>query len=418
MLLAWFLATSMPAATSAEVDAADCNAHELGAPALLRSGSRSSHGQDLTVARVFGFKTNGYFVDLGANHAERNSNTAALEEHLDWSGLCIEPNPAYWPGYEERRCTLLKSVVGQRDGDEAPFVMRHQNSGLVGALFDNSPEELAHIAAEAAARAESGSGQSLNAAAENAIVMSPTRSLRSILEDANAPRIIDYLSIDVEGAEFYILAEFPFDRYQFLAITVERPRQLRPLLEANGYVYVKDHGLYGDELYLHRDLLPNFPAVFRYYHIAKPLVLSKLGWAIPNQQLHPAEDFIVIFDAFLCRGQGRYPWEGPQLHARMGGFHKGVLYQIDFELIDERGDKVFIERAAVVLPEEEGSGIRKDEVEIDMPLELEMSPGVERGMYDLRLTVHDAKDDLSSDEALLALKIWERVAFQVAGCRS
>ena len=38
----------------------------------------------------------------------------------------------------------------------------------------------------------------------------------------------------------------------FLVMTVERPsRDLRSLLRKNGYVYVKDHGCFGDQMWVH-----------------------------------------------------------------------------------------------------------------------------------------------------------------------
>lgn len=367
--------------------------------------SRSSHGQDKSIARIFAYMRHGYFVDLGANHAEFDSNTFALERHMNWTGLCVEPNPRYWAGYEGRTCQVFKAVVGRNDGDEVPFALRHQNSGIVGEHFDNSLEQLERVAAaDAGARAQGGSP-------EPSIIRLRSRSLSSILEEANAPATIDYLSIDVEGAEHYILAEFPFDRYRFRAITVERPRKLRSVLEANGYVYVKDHGTFGDELYLLRDSLPNFAQIFGYYHIAKPLAVSERGWAIPRQKQHPDHDFIVIFDAVLCRGQGGYPWEGPKVHVHVGGFHKDVLYEIDVWLQDVRGVRAFYERAAVLLPEDGGHGVRRDEVSIEMPLELEVAAGVEGGLYDLRVLVQDATEGLDYDQALLALKVWNRAAF-------
>ena len=53
-----------------------------------------------------------------------------------------------------------------------------------------------------------------------------TKSLLSILDEAKAPRTIEYLSLDIEGAELYVMEHFPFDTYTFLVITVERPRRL------------------------------------------------------------------------------------------------------------------------------------------------------------------------------------------------
>jgi hypothetical protein len=70
----------------------------------------------------------------------------------------------------------------------------------------------------------------------------PCRRLCEILGTAGAPTNIDYLSIDVEGAELRILAEFPFDRYRFAALTIERPTPaVHELLSKAGYVLDRVH---------------------------------------------------------------------------------------------------------------------------------------------------------------------------------
>ena len=47
--------------------------------------------------------------------------------------------------------------------------------------------------------------------------------------------------MDIQGAEF-VAMQFPFHKYTFLVMTAKLPKQLvQPLLETNGYVFVKDH---------------------------------------------------------------------------------------------------------------------------------------------------------------------------------
>merc|ERR1712187_682079 len=75
----------------------------------------------------------------------------------------------------------------------------------------------------------------------------PTRSLSSILSSAHpgghaVPRVIHYVSLDVEGAEYDVLQDFPFERYVPLSFTIEHhkrePRRtlMHQLLEGRGYV--------------------------------------------------------------------------------------------------------------------------------------------------------------------------------------
>ena len=62
-------------------------------------------------------------------------------------------------------------------------------------------------------------------------------ALEAILRFHAAPKQIHYLSIDVEGSEYEILKAFPFDEYQFLAVTIEG-RSCDDLLTNRGYEQV------------------------------------------------------------------------------------------------------------------------------------------------------------------------------------
>lgn len=79
-----------------------------------------------------------------------------------------------------------------------------------------------------------------------------TVTLTEILDHAHAPSTVDFLSLDIEGAEYDALSTFAFDRYTFSVMTIERPSgQLQHLLREKGYEYIKDHGAFGDQMWAH-----------------------------------------------------------------------------------------------------------------------------------------------------------------------
>ena len=67
-----------------------------------------------------------------------------------------------------------------------------------------------------------------------------TVSLLDLLKQHNAPRIIDYLSIDTEGSELEILGAFDFDQYDIRIISCEhnyspQRAEIQSLLISKGY---------------------------------------------------------------------------------------------------------------------------------------------------------------------------------------
>lgn len=173
-------------------------------PIALNNRWTSQVGQDRTIVDLFDKKKGGFFLDLAANDASFLSNTLTLEQAYDWHGICIEANPKYVASFRGRKCRLAQAVVGPRDNEHVKFVFGDVFGGVEG--FDNTQTE--------------GSRDFL------------TVSVARILDDFGAPKVIDYLSLDIEGAEWWVFSTFPWDRYTFKTITIERPNdELRRKLE-------------------------------------------------------------------------------------------------------------------------------------------------------------------------------------------
>ncbi len=187
-----------------------------------RRRSYSQKGQDRWVIETFNQKFGGYFVELGAGDGRTHSNTYVLERDYQWKGLLIEANVRYAELIRKRRgADCVNACIDQASG-EADFLQLGYLGGIVGEDTDHSkamrPSLVARRSPERLA----------------------TMTLASVLDGASAPRQIDYLSLDVEGAEYRVLRDFPFERYTFSAMTIERPTPvLHELLAARGYVLTK-----------------------------------------------------------------------------------------------------------------------------------------------------------------------------------
>ena len=155
----------------------------------------SEVGQDLWLTEtVFPGKSSGFFLDVGSGHGTIGSNTK-LVEMKGWTGICIDPFPKHMEG---RTCTMLKEVVYSKAGDKVLF----KAAGDLGGIADT-----------------------LNAwkeqASEAQTVEFTTTTLGEILDREKAPPMIDFMSLDIEGAELDALKGFPFDRYKIGALAIE-----------------------------------------------------------------------------------------------------------------------------------------------------------------------------------------------------
>lgn len=196
--------------------------------------------QDQVIVDLVG--ENGYFIDLAANDASDLSNTLALERH-GWDGLCIEPNPTYWYGLSHRKCTVVGALVGG-SVEKVKVKFRGVYGGIVGKFNDR----LANRKHEPEAPEE----------------WRYTATLADVLTRFHVPQTIDYLSLDVEGAEMLIMKEFPFDQYTIKVMTIERPgSDLKELLKREGYIFLKDLVWWGETLWAHEStgLSPEHPKI-------------------------------------------------------------------------------------------------------------------------------------------------------------
>ena len=75
---------------------------------------------------------------------------------------------------------------------------------------------------------------------------------------ANAPKFIEFLSLDTEGSEYDILQAHDFDQYLFGYICIEHNfievnrQKIRKLLESKGYIFVRENHV--DDDYIHSSI--------------------------------------------------------------------------------------------------------------------------------------------------------------------
>jgi FkbM family methyltransferase len=149
-------------------------------------------------------KTSGYFVEVGALDGKRFSNTYSFEEQ-GWTGICIEAHPDYIDIIKKNRPN--SKVVFAAAGDENTTVTFYTNNRGSLSTLDPSQEEQFKAY-----------GAYFTGFVEREV---PMMTLTRILDDAQAPTIIDILSIDVEGGEMRVLAGMDWNKYTASVIIIE-----------------------------------------------------------------------------------------------------------------------------------------------------------------------------------------------------
>jgi FkbM family methyltransferase len=239
---------------------------EVFSPERFERGYLSQMGQDLFLNRwLFRDGGPGFFVDVGAFDGQLGSNTFFFEKHLGWKGIAFEPNPwAFDALRRTRSCHAIQGCAYHRDGDvnflalsaprqrgNAEEMLRPAN--LMSLMLDPRHGAVMlsgiHQHIDNMARLEAlRDAWSL----EQTLVSVPCYRIDKVLDEAGIDTV-DYLSIDVEGAELEVLQGIDFSRIRVNVIGVERsqgfPRVHRLLIDA-GFEY---YGLlFFDEIYVHR----------------------------------------------------------------------------------------------------------------------------------------------------------------------
>lgn len=160
--------------------------------------------QDLWVIDTLGEFENGFFVDLGAADGFHASNTYLLESKYRWKGICVEPHPMFFQSLCHNRDVICEEVCVADYNGECQFTASSEYpyfSGITGTLKHYKKNKW---------------GEPNAREIDRKVV-----TLEALLDRHNAPAVIDFLSIDIEGGEVNALSMFPFDRYRFRTISIE-----------------------------------------------------------------------------------------------------------------------------------------------------------------------------------------------------
>jgi FkbM family methyltransferase len=174
--------------------------------------SFSQEGEDIILDKIFqdinkGSDYKGFFVDIGAHHPLRFSNTYKFYQN-GWRGINVDPLPGIKKAFDKVRSRDINLELGISSVNSYLNYYMFRESAFN--TFDLKTMEIV----------------SQNHSELIEVKKIKTSSLGTIL-DQHLPKnqSVDFFSIDVEGLDFEVLSSNNWDRYTPKVIVVEQRSQ-------------------------------------------------------------------------------------------------------------------------------------------------------------------------------------------------
>ena len=197
----------------------------------LYDRSWSHCGEDRYLWQLFKTKNDGYYVDIGAFDPEKYSNTKAFHKS-GWRGVNVDMSPSKIGIFEYERPNDINVIAPISDtNDELTVYIFSQRSVLdtVSSALDTLSKEQADRWSE------------LFKLPYETKTMQAIR-LDDLLKQVDAPSKIDFLNIDVEGAEMNVLRSISLDQYDIDVIAIEIHAEFDALADTEPYRHLAERG--------------------------------------------------------------------------------------------------------------------------------------------------------------------------------
>lgn len=168
----------------------------------------------------------GFFVDVGAHHPERYSNTAYFHAK-GWRGMNIDPDPKSIKMFEAERPgdTNLEVGIGEEEGE---FEFTRYGERALSTFATERVEQLRREAPHYEV---------------SEVVRAKVERLESILGEHLEPgQTIDFLNVDAEGRDIEVLRSNDWRRFRPRFVAVEIDVGFEDLAEHPTYRFMVEQG--------------------------------------------------------------------------------------------------------------------------------------------------------------------------------
>lgn len=175
---------------------------------------KAKNGIDKQMLQFINYR-NGFFVEIGAGDGVYLSNTFYLEKNLGWRGVLVDPVLHHYLSCLTHRTMSTSYLCAATNFENKSDYIKLKYGGYstlaLGPQSDINDAQQ-HINDAASYIPANNAGVEF---------LAPLRTMTEMLDSANAPKVIDFFSLDVEGNELEVLQGIDFSKYQIRWLLVE-----------------------------------------------------------------------------------------------------------------------------------------------------------------------------------------------------
>jgi FkbM family methyltransferase len=159
---------------------------------------------------------NGYYVEIGANDGISQSNSLYFERKKNWSGILVEPD-------KDNFRRLTRNRKKRNKFFNCACVSFEFKENFIEFIYSNLMSITLNDKSEFD-KVNTHALSGMRFLAKDEMIKTylvPAINLESILEKADAPTLMDFFSLDVEGHELDVLKGLTHIKYRFKYILIE-----------------------------------------------------------------------------------------------------------------------------------------------------------------------------------------------------
>lgn len=157
----------------------------------------------------------GFFIECGANDGVNQSNTWYFEKYLNWHGILIEPLRDQFVELKKNRSQKNHFYNLALSSSQKINSLNIIENNLTSKVIDKLDKK-------------------------KKVSKYNSTTLTKILDEVNAPKLVDFFSLDVEGYEDQVIKGINFKKYNFKFFLIETKNdKVIKFIESKNYKLVK-----------------------------------------------------------------------------------------------------------------------------------------------------------------------------------